>query len=191
MKNPQFSVLNGIPEIELLKVIKDQKPKTTLSREYGEYTLEAIKLQTVNYLLSTIDIGELMELVVELRARTGGQQGRGTTVFKGSSKLGFPIATGQEFIGVEEVIYAKAKDNVVELSLLGKKKIKLTKTMSWLEDYLDGYGFFRVHHSYMINLSHLKEYIRNEGGYVIMSNGKAISISRRRREAFLNLLERR
>jgi hypothetical protein len=36
----------------------------------------------------------------------------------------------------------------------------------------------------------MTEYIRNEGGFVVMQGGKAISISRRRKDDFLQALER-
>ena len=88
------------------------------------------------------------------------------------------------------MIYGEAKDNVASLFLTDKKEVKLTKSLGWLEEHLAEYGFCRVHHSYIINFGHLKEYIRNEGGFVVMSNGKALSISRRRKDAFLNSLER-
>jgi len=59
-----------------------------------------------------------------------------------------------------------------------------------LEEELADQGFCRVHHSYLINLRQMKEYIRNEGGFVVMKTGKAISISRRRKDDFLQALER-
>ena len=107
------------------------------------------------------------------------------------STIGFPITTGQQFIKLSEVIYAEAKDNVASLYLTNKKEVKLTKSLGWLEEQLTDYGFCRVHHSYVINFFHLKEYIRNDCGYVIMSSGKALSISRRRKDSFLKHLEDR
>ena len=95
-----------------------------------------------------------------------------------------------QFLDLQEVIYAQAEDNVAVLHLTGKKEVRLTKTLSWLEEQLEDNGFCRVHHSYLINLNQMTEYIRNEGGYVIMSDGKAISVSRRKKDDFLRSLEK-
>jgi two-component system LytT family response regulator len=43
----------------------------------------------------------------------------------------------------------------------------------------------RVHKSFLINLLHVKEYTRGEGGTVIMSNSMEIEVSRRKKEQFL------
>jgi two-component system LytT family response regulator len=50
--------------------------------------------------------------------------------------------------------------------------------------------FFRVHHSYLINLKFIQKYIRGEGGEVIMSNGKNIPVARSRKQDFMNILEK-
>ena len=80
-------------------------------------------------------------------------------------------------------------DNIACLYLTDKKEVRLTKSLGWVEEHLSDHGFCRVHHSFVINFEHLKEFIRNEGGFVVMSNGKGISVSRRRKEAFLKMLE--
>jgi two-component system LytT family response regulator len=46
--------------------------------------------------------------------------------------------------------------------------------------------FFRVHHSALINLTEVKKYVRGEGGYVIMSNGDQVEVSKRKKDAFIN-----
>lgn len=104
-------------------------------------------------------------------------------------KLGFPVTTGQQFIELQQIVYAEAQDNVATLYLTNKKTVKITKSLGWLETQLQDHGFCRIHHSYVINFNHLEEYIRNEGGYLIMSTGKALSLTRRRKERFLTQLQ--
>ena len=72
----------------------------------------------------------------------------------------------------------------------GKDPVPITRTLSWLEKELEARDFCRVHHSYLVNFNHMTEYIRNDGGYVILTNGKAISISRRKKDHFLSQLEK-
>ncbi|HEY6438210.1 MAG TPA: LytTR family DNA-binding domain-containing protein, partial [Ignavibacteriaceae bacterium] len=53
------------------------------------------------------------------------------------------------------------------------------------ENLLGDAGFLRIHKSFLINLRHVKEYQRGEGGMVIMNNNSEIEVSRRKKEQFL------
>lgn len=181
-------LLGDMTGFDVLKEIRHPSFEVIFTTSYDEYAIQAIKSSAVDYLLKPIDIDELIEAVGKVQAKFLQLQKK-VPVNNKPSTIGFPISTGQQFIKLEEVIYAEAKDNVASLYLTNKKEVKLTKSLGWLEENLLDYGFCRIHHSYIINFSHLKEYIRNEGGFVVMSNGKALSISRRRKDAFLNSLE--
>jgi two-component system LytT family response regulator len=45
-----------------------------------------------------------------------------------------------------------------------------------------------VHHSHIVNLNHVNRYIRGEGGYLVLSDGSNVDVSRRRKDGFLSLL---
>jgi two-component system LytT family response regulator len=51
-------------------------------------------------------------------------------------------------------------------------------------------GFFRVHHSHIINLNFLQKYNKGEGGSVVMDNGHEVEVSRRRKDDFLKAISR-
>ena len=180
-------LLGDMTGFDVLKAIRHPSFEVIFTTSYDEYGIQAIKNSAIDYLLKPVDIDELLEAVAKVRTKFI-QLGKTETPVTIPSTIGFPIATGQQFIKLEQVVYAEAKDNVASLYLTDKKEVKLTKSLGWLEEHLADYGFCRVHHSYVINFGHLKEYIRNEGGLVVMSNGKALSISRRRKDAFLNNL---
>ena len=45
--------------------------------------------------------------------------------------------------------------------------------------------FVRVHHSYLINLNEVTKYIRGEGGYLVVSDGSSVNVSRSRKESLM------
>jgi two-component system LytT family response regulator len=49
-------------------------------------------------------------------------------------------------------------------------------------------GFFRVHQKHLINLAQIDKYVRGDGGYVIMSDGTTVEVSRRKKDDFLRAL---
>lgn len=181
-------ILGDMSGFDVLKEIKNPSFELIFTTSYDEYALQAIKNSAVDYLLKPVDIDELLEAVSKVRTRLP-QQAAAPSPAGASPKIGLPVATGQQFIRPDRVIYAEAQDNVAHLYLDDGEEIKLTKSLGWLEDELLGQGFCRIHNSFLINFEHLDEFIRNDGGYVVMSNGKAISISRRRKDNFLQALE--
>lgn len=60
-----------------------------------------------------------------------------------------------------------------------------SRTLGDFESLLDVYGFFRIHKSYLINLKHLKKYLRGEGGQVVMTDGSTLDVSRRKKDELL------
>jgi two-component system, LytTR family, response regulator len=142
-------------------------------------------------LLKPIDEDELLDAVGKARQKQ--KTSTSTSASPESAQLtrfGFPIATGQHFVDLAEVIYAEAEDNVAVVHLKAEKPLRISRSLGWLEEELSPLGFCRIHNSYVINLHQMTEYIRNEGGFVVMKGGKAISISRRRKDDFLEALER-
>lgn len=70
------------------------------------------------------------------------------------------------------------------------KRILVSKVLKDLDEALSGPDFFRVHGSYLVNLNHIKRFVRGEGGYLVMDNDVAISVSRSRRQEFIELFSR-
>jgi len=104
-------------------------------------------------------------------------------------KVGIPVLGGLDFLQVADIIMCQSEDNCTNFHLTGKKKILATKTLKWVEELLRDHQFFRVHDSYLINLSHIKKYKRGgEGGVVELSEQKEADVSRRKKDEFLKVL---
>jgi two-component system LytT family response regulator len=181
-------MLGDMTGFDVLKAIRHPTFEVIFTTSFDEFAIQAIKNSALDYLLKPIEIEELQEAVAKARIKILKSDPR-PAVPATPNKLGFPISTGQQFIELDNIIYAEAQDNIAILHLQENQQVNLTKSLGWLEEHLANYRFSRIHNSYMINVNHLKEYIRNEGGFVVMSNGKGISISRRRKEGFLQNLE--
>jgi two-component system LytT family response regulator len=74
--------------------------------------------------------------------------------------------------------------------LKGGKKILVSKVLKDIDEALQGPDFFRIHNSYLINLNHISKYVRGDGGYVVMADGVTVSISRSKRQEFMELFEK-
>jgi two-component system LytT family response regulator len=54
---------------------------------------------------------------------------------------------------------------------------------------LEDSHFIRVHKSFLVNLEHIKEYVRGEGGSVIMANGHEVEVSRRKKDLLISSMK--
>ena len=61
-------------------------------------------------------------------------------------------------------------------------------TLKDIEELLQDYSFIRVHRSYLVNLNEIEKYVKGEGGYLVMSDGSNIDVSRSRKEELLKKL---
>lgn len=183
--------LGDMSGFDVLDAIKHPTFELIFTTSYDEYAIQAIKNSALDYLLKPIDEDELLDAVGKARIKQKSSGAASATPETSSqNRFGFPISTGQQFVDLSEVIYAQAEDNVALVYIKDQKPLKISRSLGWLEEELADSGFCRIHHSYLINLHCMTEYIRNEGGFVIMQGGKAISISRRRKDDFLSALDR-
>lgn len=74
------------------------------------------------------------------------------------------------------------------LHFIDKPKLVISKTLKETEETFQPYGFLRVHHSHLVNLQQVVRYVKSDGGFVEMSDGVQVPISRQRKEQILELL---
>ena len=66
----------------------------------------------------------------------------------------------------------------------------VSKTLGDFEDALTSNLFFRIHDSHLVNLHHVKKYLKGDGGTVILSDNTELDVARRRKEAFIKLISK-
>ena len=103
-------------------------------------------------------------------------------------KVGLPDGDGLIFINLSEIIRCDSDGNYTFFILTSGKKIIASRTLGEYEQLFAEDNFFRVHRSHLINLQHVKKYIKGEGGYVVMSDNSQVEVSRRNKTDFLERL---
>jgi two-component system LytT family response regulator len=95
------------------------------------------------------------------------------------------------FIAVKEIIYLESQGNYTYLHITKGSKILSSNSLKVFEDMLPETAFMRVHKSFIININHLLSYNKEEGGFITMVNGSEVSVSRRRKNNFIERLKKR
>jgi len=106
------------------------------------------------------------------------------------NKLAVPTSEGFELIPADQLMHCEADDNYTHLYFKNKNKITACRTLKEVEEQLEEFDFFiRVHHSHIVNINEVVKYIRGEGGYVILSDGTSVNVSKSRKEILLKTLQ--
>jgi two-component system LytT family response regulator len=185
----EMPFLNGF---DLLETIPEINFHVIFTTAFDKYALKAIKFSALDYLLKPIEEEEFyIALDKFLKQESKVDKKQFSSLIdnvrnKKFNKIAIPSMDGIEFVEVNDIIRCKSDSNYTRLFLVNKREIISSKTLKEYELLLKEYGFSRVHNSDMINLAHIKKYIKGDGGQVIMNDGSEVEVSRRRKEEFLS-----
>ena len=166
---------------------------------YDQFAIRAFKYSALNYLLKPVDPDDLKETIRRIEEKKATPTREQIELLlqnvRGANKTTVPriaLTTndGMIFVSTNDIIYCEAESNYTNIILNGGKKIMVSKVLKDIDEALAGPDFFRVHNSFLININHIKKFVRGEGGYVIMDNDATISISRSRRQEFMELFSK-
>ncbi|HKC35237.1 MAG TPA: LytTR family DNA-binding domain-containing protein [Chitinophagaceae bacterium] len=186
--------MNGFELLEKLSEIDFELIFTT---SYDQYAIKAIRFSALDYLLKPIDSEELKKAVQKaINSMTHPlpqqievllQKLNHPTV--AVNKIAIPTMEGLQMLPVETIINCESDRNYTILFLKNKQKIIASRSLKEIEEMLEDYSFARVHHSHLINLNEVEKYIKGEGGYLLMSDGTTVDVSRSRKEILLKKLQ--
>ncbi len=74
----------------------------------------------------------------------------------------FRMASGFSIVNIADIIRCKASVNYTSILTVQTSLIIVAKTLKEFESLLDGYHFFRVHKSHLVNIAHVKNYKKEE-----------------------------
>ena len=188
----QMPHMNGFELIEKLPAVDFKLIFTT---SYDQYALKAIHVSALDYLLKPIDREELQR-AVQKALSIGDPLPQQIEILLNKlhhptisvNKIAIPTMEGLQMIFVEAIISCRADSNYTILLLKNKQKVTASRTLKDIEEMLSDYSFARVHHSFLVNLNEVDKYIKGEGGYLVMSDGTTIDVSRSRKEILLKKL---
>lgn len=200
-ENPQIVFLdiempgmNGFEMLERLPAINFELIFTT---SYDQYAIKAIRFSALDYLLKPVDREELQRAVQKVVQRMHHPLPQQLEILlqrihlpvSSNQKIALPSMEGLQMVDVGSIISCESDSNYTAFLLKNKQKIIVSRTLKEIEEMLEEYSFLRVHHSHLVNLHEVSKYIKGEGGYLIMSDGSSVDVSRSRKDTLLKKLQ--
>lgn len=172
-------VLDGF---DFLESVDSSKFMVVFVSAHEGYAIRAIKAKAIDYLLKPINIKELQQTVKRLSDHFSNNYYNYDNINSNvqTEKVILPVSHGFKVVNSEDIIRLEAEDCYTHIFTTNEKKLTVSKTLREIEDKVSDRLFFRVHKSHLINLHHIKNYSKLDGGCITMSDGVKIHISRRR-----------
>jgi len=196
----------GMNGLELVMRLEEFKGEIIFITAYNQYALNAIKLSALDYLLKPVAPSDLeaalLKAETEIANKKRLEQFRvlSNLLYSGGDlrngihqkhKVALPTFDGISYVSMESIIRIEANQNYCEFYLLdsNNKPLIISRNIGIYEESLEIYHFMRIHRSHIINLKMVKEFVRQDGGYVKMVDDTSIEVSRGKRDILLERLE--
>lgn len=174
-----FDVLSAIGSIDFEVII------TTM---HDSYMLEAIKHSAIDYLMKPVTKQALADALIRFEQRISKSTTKPNQEKSYASRMAIPNQEGLILVEIAQIIRLASDGAYTVLHLTDGRKLMTSKNLGFYQTQLNPEAFVRVHHGHIIHIPHIKNYVRGEGGHVVMTDNSEVSVSRRKKEEFLAAL---
>ncbi|MDX1408929.1 MAG: LytTR family DNA-binding domain-containing protein [Saprospiraceae bacterium] len=156
---------------------------------FDQYAIKAFKVSASDYLLKPIDEDDLVGAVQRVQSRQDSSNEQIAFLLQlireemgdNVRKIAVPSSKGLDFVAIRSILYCTSDGNYTELYLDGKKKKVVSRTLKEIQELLPSDKFLRVHNSHLVNMDFVEQYVRTDGGYLVMADGAKIRVSRQKK----------
>lgn len=183
---------------DLLRKIEDVDFKLIFITAYEEHALKAIKFSAIDYILKPIDEDELSDAFRKVKAIHKKENNKLildaflselTDTPRDDKKIVLKTADDIHLVKVNDIIRCESEGSYTYFFLKEGKKFLVSKNLKEYEDLLVDYGFFRAHHSHLININFIERFHKADGGVIYMFDESEIPVSVRKKERLLKLFK--
>ena len=181
---------------EMLELIDEINFAIIFTTAFDQFAAKAFRISAIDYLLKPIDVNDLREAIRKASEKI--RQKLGTDNIANllqnikkpevNQRIAVPGREGYEFIEAGKIIYAQAEGSYTHVFLNDKRKLIISKTLSDIEELLPAEHFQRIHHSTLVNLSHVTHLFKTDGGFVVLDNGEKLVVSKSKKESLMERL---
>jgi two-component system, LytTR family, response regulator len=198
---------SGTEGFDFLESLPEKKFQVVFVTAFKDYAIRALNANAIHYIMKPVDIDDLKIAVKKLISTNqlfSENQDQLLTYIKSLENLskamqpsvGLPRITinhakGFKIVDPNEFMYLEGEGNYTSIIFVDGTKYVDTKSIGVYEDILDSQHFFRIHKSHIVNVLYVKEFLNDNGHFVVMKNNTKLAISRLRVPQFLEFFKQR
>ena len=196
---------SGEEGLELLEDVKTNNFQIVFVTAFKDYAIKAFNINSIHYILKPIDIDDLKDAVVKLLnyKELFSQDPTNLETYiesiknfsenihyqNESNKITISHAKGIKIIEDTAILYLEGDGNCTNIHFLDGTTFFDTRTLKVYEEILDQNKFYRIHKKFIINLSHLTEYLHEDGYYAMMQTTVKLPVARARVTEFIKTIK--
>jgi two-component system LytT family response regulator len=175
-------------------MLKTRNFEVVFITAHNKYAINAIKHSALDFLLKPFDVKEFLETVDRIRTKTHNRNDNYDVLLENLNgptprKLVISSSKGYEYLPVDEIVRMSSERSYARIYTTTGRVIMVSKCLNDYQQMLNSDTFFRVHNSHLINLNHVRMYVRTDGGYIEMSDKSRIPVARSKKEVFINAMQ--
>jgi two-component system, LytTR family, response regulator len=190
---------DNLASFDLVKELAFNIPKFIFVSDDKNKAYEAFQYNAVDFLTKKIKFNELIVSIykviklIEMEISFQNQKVHQVNSFGSETSTSGFIAISSsdkiELIKLSEIVYCKAEGKYTEFVLINKQKILSSKNLGEYSSILMSNQFFRIHHSYVVNIKQILKINKKDGLYCEFANGISLPVAKRRQEEFVKFLK--
>jgi len=182
---------------KILEQINDIDFEVIFTTAFDQFAIKAIKYSALDYLLKPIDPIELRAAVEKLaKKKAGSASGRNIQALldnvkspdEDPHKIVLSTAEKIHVVEIDDILRCESDNYYTHFYFANGTKLLISKTLKENEELLSHHNFIRPHKSHLINIKHIKSFVKQEGGFIVMSDGSEVPVSRRKKEKIMEIL---
>lgn len=180
---------------EVLDYFKNPSFYVIFVTAYDQYAIQAIRFAALDYILKPIDALKIKSALQLYSKRKEAINERVSQFLKNKNlpaenkKIALPFSDKIEFVEVKDIVKCQGETNYTRIYLADGKMHMVSKSLIEYEEILAEFGFIRTHKSFIVNKIHITSFVKNDGGYLLLSDKSNVPVSRRRKEYVLEQLK--
>ncbi|PKH50880.1 DNA-binding response regulator [Tenacibaculum sp. Bg11-29] len=182
---------------DVLEIHPNLSSKVVFVTASDEFAIKAFKFAAIDYILKPYSNEDLANAINKAKQQIKPNKEQLNVLQESIKKPNqrpqkISLNTSDKIIivNLDDIIRCKSDNNYTEFYLINNQKILVGKTLKYFADILKEFDFLRVHQSHLVNIQYIKEFIKSDGGYLVLKNKKTVPVSVRKRNEVINTLEK-
>ncbi|CAM1346548.1 LytR/AlgR family response regulator transcription factor [Tenacibaculum crassostreae] len=182
---------------DVLEIHPNLSSKIIFVTASDEYAIKAFKFAAIDYVLKPYSNEDLTNAINKAKNQIKPHKEQLNVLQQSISKPNqrpkkISLNTSDKImvVNLDDIVRCQSDNNYTEFFMNDGQKILVGKTLKHFTDMLKEFDFLRVHQSHLINIQFVKEFIKSDGGYLVLKNKTTIPVSVRKKNDVIAALEK-
>lgn len=181
-----FDLLDILPEINF---------KIIFITASDAHAIKAFRYAAIDYLVKPVDPDDLKSALERFRENHLNEDAKYKLLSdslknkeRPTKRLALHAQDKINIVNIDEIVRCESHINYTTFFFIDGTRIVVTRTLKEFDDLLSDQGFYRVHQSHLVNMKYIREFIKGDGGYLLMTDQSEVPVSVRKRSVVLEMI---